>query len=249
VRWWARKIGDLAFESDIEPARREEIKTQAARVAAVQDVRGNRDPKGRHIAQGELSALMTACSGDSSPAGVRDAALIALAWYTGARRSELAALTMGDYVPTIGEDGKPSTDDEWDLTIRGKGNKTRKGYAYNGAGAALADWLKVRGDAPGPIFLAIDKGGRIASHGLSTEALAQMLNKRRGQARIKPLTWHDFRRTFAGNLLNQGIDLVTIQKLMGHVSSVTTAGYDRRGAEVRRMAVQKLHVPYVRRML
>jgi len=59
--------------------------------------------------------------------------------------------------------------------------------------------------------------------------------------------WSDFRRTFAGNLLDNGNDLVTVQKLMGHASPTTTANYDRRGEEVRRKASKTLHVPYQQR--
>ena len=67
---------------------REEIATQAVRVVGVNDITGTRPQRGRHISTGELSALMTACQSDDSPAGVRDAAITALAWAAGARRSE-----------------------------------------------------------------------------------------------------------------------------------------------------------------
>ena len=73
--------------------------------------------------------------------------------------------------------------------------------------------------------------------------------KRRTEAKVKPLTWHDFRRSFAGNLLDNGQDLVTVQKLMGHASPVTTSNYDRRGEEAKRRASWSLHVPYTRRGL
>ena len=83
IRWWAHRLSDMAQDTpaaDPEArARRAEIIAQAARVAAVKDVRGERAPKGRHIASGELAALLRACSDDHSPAGTRDAALIALA--------------------------------------------------------------------------------------------------------------------------------------------------------------------------
>lgn len=244
VRWWARRLGDLAFEDPtMDQDHRQEITTQAARVAAVTDVRGARAPKGRHVASGEIAALLAACAADTSPAGARDAALLALGWATGARRSELAGLQLADFTPT-------GDDQDGDLTIRGKGEKPRKVYIYNGAAAYLADWLALRGNEPGPLFYAINKAGVVRSgHGMSDEALAQMLAKRIGQAKVKALTWHDLRRTFAGNLLDQGADLVTVQKLMGHASPTTTSNYDRRGEEVKRKAVKTLHVPYTPRWL
>jgi site-specific recombinase XerD len=93
------------------------------------------------------------------------------------------------------------------------------------------------------------KSGKIqVGRGISTEAMAQMLRKRAEQAGLdKPITWHDFRRTFAGNLLEAGHDLVTVQKLMGHATPVTTSLYDRRGEETKRRAVRSLHVPYKRK--
>jgi integrase len=77
------------------------------------------------------------------------------------------------------------------------------------------------------------------------EALRKMLDKRSDQAELsQPVTWHDFRRTFAGNLWDAKIDGVTIQKLMGHASQNQTAKYDRRPDTARRQAVKVLHVPY-----
>lgn len=164
------------------------------------------------------------------------------------RRSELAGLALSDYA-SIGEE-------EGELTIAGKGDKVRRVAVYNGAWQRLADWLELRGGEPGPLFLAINKGGRIQtspsregrSHGVSDEALAQMLEKRRQAAGLQSLRWHDFRRTFAGELLDLGTDLATVQKLMGHASPVTTAAYDRRDENTRRKAVRGLHVPYMGRI-
>ena len=118
-----------------------------------------------------------------------------------------------------------------------------------------ADWLALREPTPGeetagggPLWYAIRKGGHVqVGRGVSDEALAQMLAKRAEEAGVHDLSWHDFRRTFAGNLLDAGVDLVTVQKLMGHASPATTSGYDRRGEEVKRKAVRNLHVPYRRR--
>ncbi len=157
VRWYARRLGDLIQETpattDEERREREELAAQAERAAGVESVRGSRKPKGRHLTSGELAALMEACQNDPTPAGARDAALIAQAWSAGLRRAELAGLTLADFTPT--EPG------EGDLLIRGKGDKERTAYLYENAYQALVDWLAIRGSEPGPVFCAIFKSGRI----------------------------------------------------------------------------------------
>ena len=243
VRWWARRVADLAQGDITLPADQVEIFTkQANRVATVSSVKGSRQPKGRHISSGELAALMQSCEVDPHPAGARDAAMIALAWSTGARREEIAHLNLSDFVP------KDPEAYSGDLFVRGKGDKVRPMYIFNGTFTALVDWLTVRGGDSGPIFCAIGKGDKIhPDRPISGEALRLILDERIRQAGVNPLTWHDFRRTFAGNLLDGGIDLVTVQKLMGHASPITTSNYDRRGEEVKRKAVRALIVPYYRR--
>jgi site-specific recombinase XerC len=144
VRWLARRMVDLAFEQS-DPEKSEAISRQAARVASVRDVKGERPPRGRHLEQGELSELLRVCEADPTPAGRRDAAVLAIAWACGLRRAELAGLALADVKP-IGRDAA-------DLIIRGKGNKTRAAYLTDGAFAALADWLTVRGPKAGSLFL------------------------------------------------------------------------------------------------
>jgi len=76
-----------------------------------------------------------------------------------------------------------------------------------------------------------------------------MLDKRRKEAGIEPFTWHDMRRTCAGYLLDVGVDLVTVQKLIGHANPATIARYDRHAEETKRLAAAKLQVPYKRRKI
>lgn len=258
VRWYARRVADLvADERRLSADERRQLQAAALRAAEVKDVKGERPLKGRNVEPGELAALMRACAADESPAGVRDAALIAMGAALGLRVGEVAALTLGALAWLA--------DDECKLTLtRTKGNKSRELWLTNGAAAALRDWLAVRGPgAPGePLWLPVLKSGQLVREPrprgvkgqgaavlkaprVSAPALELMLQKRAEQAGIdKPLSWHDFRRSFAGALLDAGADLVTVQKLMGHSSPTTTSNYDRRGDETKRRALRSLHVPY-----
>lgn len=240
TRWWARKVADLAYDH-LPPDQRAEVVAQAERVASVGDVKAPaKAQRGRHVSPGEFDALLRACLSDPSAAGRRDAAMLALAWATGLRRGEVVALTLADLAYEDNEAAR--------LTVRGKGGKERLLYLFDGALDALADWLAVRGETPGPLFCPVDKAGRPhPGRGLSTQALADALERRRTEAGVKPLTWHDLRRTFAGDLLDGGADIATVQKLMGHASPATTSAYDRRPEEVRKRALRTRHVPYYTR--
>jgi site-specific recombinase XerD len=251
IRWFARRLADQVDEHQLPPGadyqeferRRDELLRRLSRVAGIQNIKGERVRPGRAIRAGEIAALMQACAADPAPAGVRDGALIAIATLTGLRRAELVSLNVESFTST--EDSA----EEGELLVRGKGNKERVAYIYHGAVYALADWLALRGYEPGPLFVAINKGGKIqAGHRLSVRALHDIFQKRARQAGVEKLTTHDFRRTFAGNLLDAGVDLATTQALLGHASPITTSLYDRRGERVRRQAVQKLFVPYPRRV-
>jgi site-specific recombinase XerD len=236
VRWWARRLADLVYESPMSRDQRDEIVTQAARVAAIEDVSGSRQQKGRQIGADEFQSLLQTCRLDRSPAGARDAAILAVAWSTGLRRSEIAGLRLEDWKRHL--KGQP-------LEVKGKGNKRRYAYLNRNAEGWVRNWLRVRNGDVGPMFCPVRKGGKVQPHrGITDEALAQILAKRSRQAGLtQSLTWHDFRRTFAGNLLDSGVDLATVQKLLGHSSPVTTSNYDRRGEATKLKAIGTINIP------
>jgi site-specific recombinase XerD len=134
-----------------------------------------------------------------------------------------------------------------ELVIRGKGRKDRLGYATDGSGEALKDWLVVRGGDPGVLFSRINKAGRIGTHRMTDQAVLYILKKRAIEAGVADFSPHDLRRSFISDLLDAGADIVTAQKLAGHASVSTTAGYDRRGEVTKRKASQLLHLPYRKR--
>ena len=204
------------------------------RIRSIRPPAGSRLPAGRDIDAGERLALMQATARDKTPAGVRDAAILAMLIATGMRRAELCALRVGDADLETGR-----------LRIIGKGDKERTAYLRNGALRYLRDWLAVRGDGPGPIFCRINKAGRIFPEGaLSTTAMHKIITKRAAEAGLRDITPHDFRRTYAGELLDAGQDIATVAALLGHASVETTARYDRRGERAKEAAAACISVPY-----
>lgn len=218
------------------------------RASDVEPVRGTRLPPGRSIPRGELRSLFEACAAEANDPrmrarGVRDAAMLALLYVGGLRRTELASLKLSDY------DLETRT-----LRLRGKGDKERQVYAEGGADLLLARWLGIRGEgeAADPLFLPVRKDGEVmydGPHGekkasLSDQAVYKMVKRRQREANIKEVSPHDFRKTFVGDLLDAIGDLSTVQKLAGHSDPATTARYDRRGERAMREAASHLHVPH-----
>ena len=79
---------------------------------------------------------------------------------------------------------------------------------------------------------------------MSEQGILRALQRRSVRAGFDAFTPHDFRRTFIGNLLDAGADIVTVAKLAGHASPSTTSKYDRRGEAAKKRAVDLLDVPY-----
>ena len=207
------------------------------RAADLKAVKGERLPRGRALSRGEVRALFGVCTKDTSPAGARDAALLAVLYGAGIRRSECAALNTENFDMETGA-----------LTIRsGKGRKDRMVYATNGSLDALADWLGIRGNGPGALFCPVNKGGKVTVRPMTDQSIFYVLKRRGEEAGVKSFSPHDMRRTFIGELLDAGADISTVQQLAGHANVTTTQRYDRRGEATKRKAAELLHVPYSRR--
>ena len=188
---------------------------------------------GRALSFREMSTLMQHLAGQGVN-GLRDAALIAVAYAGGLRRQEIANLDLDDYDPANGT-----------LRVLRKRQKRHTIYIEDeGTKQVLGEWLHVRGNLPGPLFYRVHKGGRIEAARLHPQTISDMIIRRARQTGLAKLTPHDLRRTTISDLLDAGVDLATVQKVAGHSNANTTARYDRRGERAKRSAAAKLHVPW-----
>ena len=127
--------------------------------------------------------------------------------------------------------------------VHGKRNKQRTVYLSGGGCRYVAAWLEHRGDAPGPLFCPVDQTGMIRISRLRGESVAYIVKRVQQAAGVDPFSPHDVRRTTITNLLDAGVDVLTVQKLAGHADVTTTARYDRRGEQAKRRAGQSLDLP------
>jgi site-specific recombinase XerD len=140
----------------------------------VDSISGETIPAGRELLMGEITALLTNCEMDPTPAGARDAAIIALLYAGGLRREEVTRLNLEGYEVQTGR-----------LVVHGKRNKDRTAYLMSGAAMAMRDWLAVRGTDPGPLFWPINKGGRLINRRITNQAVYNLLAKRAELAGVK----------------------------------------------------------------
>jgi site-specific recombinase XerD len=208
----------------------------AASYHAARDVRGARGsrlPRGRAVGPEEWRRLFREIGHEPTPIRERDTALVALAYAGGFRRAELVALDLADYDRDSGR-----------LRVIGKGNKERAVFLANGAQDALHVWLRMRGPAAGPLLLPIDRHGHVLPRRLTEQTVYDRLRYLAERAGVAAFSPHDCRRSLAGDLLDAGVDLATVQAMLGHASPATTARYDRRGERAVRQASERVHVPY-----
>lgn len=201
-----------------------------AKAVDFKSIKDNSKLKGRALSKKEITNLIDVCKADSTASGVRDAALIAILRGAGLRRAEVASLELKDFNPETGALE----------VLRGKGGKDRLVYLPTSAISLVESWIELRGNEPGALLCPIRKGGQLEFRHMCPDAVLKIVRRRAKQAGVESFSPHDFRRTFCSDLLDAGVDIVTVQKLAGHATVETTARYDRRGEEVKRKAVQKL---------
>jgi integrase/recombinase XerD len=163
----------------------------------------------------------------------RDRALFSLLLGGGLRRAEAVSLRRShlDLADAV-------------VTVLGKGGRTRRVPLSRAVATAILDWLAVLPADFGFLFPLISRSGRfMADRHISGAAVAELLRRRTTGAGLTPVKPHDLRRTCVSDCLEAGVDVLALQRLLGHQSANTTLRYDMRGEKARRAAVEAVYVP------
>jgi site-specific recombinase XerD len=103
------------------------------------------------------------------------------------------------------------------LTIPRPKNGEMRHVPLNGPAMAALDELQKRTDGIGPVIRNAD-GGALASPRYWFEPAVK-------RAKLRSFSWHCLQHTFASRLVMAGVDLRTVQELMGHKSIQMTVRY------------------------
>jgi len=187
------------------------------------DFEGVKVPAGipKPLSEDEVESLIAAVSGDDAVA-LRDRALLELLYATGARISEVCALSLGDIDLESGM-----------VRLYGKGSKERLVPVGSHAREAVHRWLTEgrddlspvrwarRGDADA-VFLN-NRGGRLGRQA----AYAVVVRHGERAGLTSHLSPHVLRHSCATHMLDHGADLRIVQEMLGHASISTTQVYTR----------------------
>ncbi len=182
----------------------------------VQGVRAPKSP--RHLPKAlsvEQAQQLLESPASEAPEAVRDRAMFELLYSSGLRLAELVALDA--------DDGRLDLK-QGEVTVTGKGGKTRTVPVGGRARDALRDWLKARAllAAPQERALFVGARGRRIAAG-TVQARLRIWAKRQGLgASVHP---HMLRHSFASHVLQSSQDLRAVQEMLGHASISSTQVY------------------------
>jgi len=206
---------------------------QLLKIRAVKAGGGSRLIKGRNLRRTLIRELMDVCAADPRPQGLRDAAIIAILYGSGMRKSE-----------SVNMDLRQVNMAERSLQVLGKGNKELIKFAPAWAFEKLQVWLDFRREQLPEgvsddtfLFNRIRRGSHITRERITKHAIYYIAKQRGKQVGVDIMP-HDFRRSFITRVIEEH-DLSIAQKLAHHTNIQTTASYDVRDDNERRRAVDR----------
>jgi site-specific recombinase XerD len=191
------------------------VSLPADKIKLPKDAKGEKTIKFLNLDQ--VEKLLSAPS-IKTKEGLRDKAILESLFSTGLRIAELVALNREQFSNL--KDKK-----ELEVAIIGKGSHPRTVYFSERSLEWIKKYLAARDDKDKALFIHY-KSRLNADARLTPRSIERLVKKYTVLAGIPIFTTpHTLRHSYATDLLNQGVDLRSIQEFLGHQNIVTTQVY------------------------
>ncbi|RMP32977.1 Site-specific recombinase XerD [Pseudomonas coronafaciens pv. coronafaciens] len=212
------------------------VKTLLREARKAQSRQGVQVRKKTAVVLEPLQALLATCTDDVR--GLRDRALLLLAWSGGGRRrSEVVGLQVTDV--------RQLDHDTWlyalGTTKTDTGGIRREKPLRGPAAQALSAWLAAAPADNGPLFRRMYKGSKVGTTALSADQVARIVQRRAALAGLAG-DWaaHSLRSGFVTEAGRQGVPLGEVMAMTEHRSVGTVMGYFQAGSLLSSKATQLL---------
>jgi integrase/recombinase XerD len=204
-----------------------------ARVLAIPAKRFDRPMLG-YLSREQIAAILAAPD-RGTWSGHRDQALLATAYNTGARVSELTALRARDVL----------LDRDTAVHLHGKGRKQRVIPLWKNTATELRGWLSRINPAPDAPVFPNRAGAPLTRSGVRDrlDRAVTIAEQRCPSLRGQRITPHTLRHSTAMHLLQSGTDLAVIALWLGHSSPAVTHQYLEADLATKEAALQRLADP------
>ncbi|MDD2785986.1 MAG: tyrosine-type recombinase/integrase [Patescibacteria group bacterium] len=171
--------------------------------------------KPTYLTQTEYQILIATVKREATPFYLsRDLAIVTLLLGTGIRLSELVGLTLDEV--NLEHSGRS-------IKVRGKGDKERIIPLTDELVSILEHYLKTRPNVSSNHLFISRLGEQLCAR--SVYGLVKKYLKATGIQKNNRMAVHSLRHTFGTSLMNNGVNIVVIQELMGHRNLETTRRY------------------------
>ncbi len=190
-----------------------------------------------YLNRDEVQALLDAPD-PTTREGLRDRAMLDVAFAAGLRVSELVGLRLEDL--TLQPDAS--------IFVRGKGRRERALPLWKETTKALRAWLAVRGDVPAPELFVNAKGQPMSRWGFAyvLRKAVKIASKTRPELLKKQISPHVLRHSIAMLALKATQDIRKVSLWLGHSSIQTTDIYTRVDPTEKLKAINMLAPPKIR---
>jgi integrase/recombinase XerD len=251
----------LAFLDDLEAKRGNTARTRNARLAAIKSfarfveyrvpscvqqvhallaipMKKTDERLVGYLTKDEMQAVLDAPD-PREREGVRDRAMLHLAFAAGLRVSELVGLRLDEIVLQP----QPA------VHVRGKGRRERVLPLWKNTAKALRAWLAIRGDAPCPEVFLNARRGPLTRDGFAyiLDKHVAIATKKKPSISKKRVSPHVLRHSCAMHTLESNGDIRKVALWLGHASQQTTEIYTRADPTAKLDAIEKVLPPNLRR--